>query len=132
MLDLYRFAVLALLLERSDECPAFDLFGGSEFSELVEDGRVAEMQLLSDLFKVELRVFALLLLLGVLRKDFIHLCKFLLSYGGPHLSILLHFRTALGSSLCLRAYCLFLACCRDHSFYFQLILQYLFFLSGED
>lgn len=43
MLDLYGFAVFALLLERGDESPAFDLFGGSEFSELVEDGGVAEL-----------------------------------------------------------------------------------------
>ena len=74
MLDLHRFAVFALLLERGDECTAFDLFCGSELSELVKNSRVAKLKLLSDLLQVELRILAFLFLLSILTKDSIHFC----------------------------------------------------------
>jgi hypothetical protein len=46
-LDLLRLLILALLVDGSDQSPAFDFLRGAKLSELVKDRRVSETQLLS-------------------------------------------------------------------------------------
>lgn len=87
--DFHRFAVLPFLLQTCNQRTPFHFFISTILSVLMEDGRVAQLQLDAYLLQVVPWIFPIIFMCHVLPKDAVHLRQLLLGYCRSYLSILL-------------------------------------------